>query len=141
MRILIKVALFFSTVAVVKFISDTLVRQEEENYYKMKEIESFMGYLKICACSLKIQSNEIIDKYNFKYSDVEDYIKELFLKDVLLSEAMGMGMKNSKKLQLPKDFIDITSTIKDFYGIAFSQELSERIEIVIKDMKEYIKKI
>ncbi len=142
MIIVIKIILFILIVIIIRMIFNYVSEAEYKKIYNMKELIKFTEHLQIFSCEMKMQINEIIDKYLFKDSNIQKVCKELnsYINLSKNNDLTRDKFMNYIKEQLltPDEFNKIFIQIVDFYGYSASEVLSKKLAYIQTEMLKYV---
>lgn len=132
----IKIALFFITIASVKFIFLFINDIGDKRIVNMKNIIDFADYLRIYSCDMKMPLNEILCKYDYKNELSKDICQSFY--DEILMQDQKSKIKFINYLErtamTPNDFNNYFAEIVDYYGNVYSDILDIKLQLSTKQM-------
>lgn len=148
MIMIIRIIIFILIIIFTKLLFIFISEEEFNRIKNMKELIDFTQYLRIFSCDMRMNLNDILDKYAFKDVSVKKACKnlgkniELINKNALSNEDFCLSIE--KELQTPKEFNVVFSNIIDFYGNSTSEILKKKLIYIenqmIKITNEYEEK-
>lgn len=140
--ILIKIGIFAFIIISVKVMFIFFYQEEDVMLYKMKEIIDFEDYLRIYSCSLKMNVNEIIEKYNFKYNDIKLAYEKMLTGFYNIENCSTMQLMSymKQKINIPDEFSSLLCNIKEYYGTTMSDALDAKLLQTKKEMDRFYDK-
>ncbi|QSX06825.1 hypothetical protein JYG23_05080 [Sedimentibacter sp. zth1] len=141
--VIIKICIFGFIVVSVKIMFILFFQEEDIKLYKMKETINFVDYLRIYSCTMKMSLNDILEKYNFKYTNVKRVFKHLLLE--LQNEEKSIDNLYEyedyikKELNSPKEFNEIITQISEYYGVSLSDVLNKKLLYTKNELEKFLK--
>lgn len=144
MMMLLKTSLFILIVIAIKFIFLNINDIGDKKIKEMKELISFIEYLKLYSCDMKMSFEEILIKYDFKSSKIKSICYEMFniLKTYKTcdeddkSEKVELNEFINELISTPGDFNNTFVEIINYYGNTYSDVLDKKMNMTIKEMQK-----